>query len=228
MVACHDSKHPVTGYCISEEWQSLIRGLSYPNTPVEIRTPCHLYPSTELLSTFLAPTAWKVGRPGWKLGGLERHLLTRVSWHFAIFTTDGTSAVNFNKKSEPMHPPPSQTGWLITIGAVQHIWRKVSEEHKFRFVETRNLNQDALENAFGAICLHCGSNSNPSAGRFVDALKTVIINGLAYRSLHGTNCEDDGASLLDKLHSFLKPSNDSSTSPSTSHDNELHLFASVQ
>jgi hypothetical protein len=21
-----------------------------------------------------------------------------------------------------MHPPPSQTGWLITIGAVQHVW----------------------------------------------------------------------------------------------------------
>jgi hypothetical protein len=31
-----------------------------------------------------------------------------------------------------------------------------------------------------------------------------------------TNCEDDGASLLDKLHSFLKPSN----APSTSHDGE--------
>ena len=29
-----------------------------------------------------------------------------------------------------------------------------------------------------------------------------------------------GASLLDKLHSFLKPSNASSTSPSTSHDSE--------
>jgi hypothetical protein len=36
----------------------------------------------------------------------------------------------------------------------------------------------------------------------------------------GTNCEDDGASLLDKLHSFLKPSNAPSTSPSTSHDGE--------
>jgi len=54
----------------------------------------------------------------------------------------------------------------------------------------------------------------------VDAEKTVIINGLAYRSLYGTNCEEDGASLLDKLHSFLKPSSASSTSPSTSHDSE--------
>ena len=68
--------------------------------------------------------------------------------------------------------------------------------------------------------MHCGSYSNPSAGQFVDALKTVIINGLAYRSLYGTNREDGGASLLDKLHSFLKPSNASSTSPLTSHDSE--------
>jgi hypothetical protein len=123
-----------------------------------------------------------------------------------------------NKESEPMRPPPSQTRWLITIGAVQHVWRKVREEHKFRFLETRNLYQDALENTFGAIHLHCGSNNNPSVGHFVDALKTLIINGLAYSSLFGTNCEDDGASLPDKLHSFLKPSNATSTCPSISHD----------
>jgi len=39
-------------------------------------------------------TPWQVGRPGWKLGVLDRHLLTRVSWHFAFLTTDGKSAVN--------------------------------------------------------------------------------------------------------------------------------------
>ena len=71
-----------------------------------------------------------------------------------------------------MQPPPSQTGWLITIDAVQHVWRKMSEEQKFKFLETRNLNQDALENTFGAIHLHCGSNNNPSVGQFVDALKS--------------------------------------------------------
>jgi hypothetical protein len=47
-----------------------------------------------------------------------------------------------NKESEPMHLPPSQTGWLITMGDVQHVWRKVSEKHNFKYLETRNLNQD--------------------------------------------------------------------------------------
>ena len=90
-----------------------------------------------------------------------------------------------NKESEPMRPPPSQTCWLTTVGAVQHVRRKVSEGRKYKFLETRNLNQDALENTFGGVHLHCGSNNSPFVGQFVDALKTVIINGLAYRSLHG-------------------------------------------
>jgi len=77
-----------------------------------------------------------------------------------------------------------------------------------------------LENTFGAIHLHCGSNNNPSVGQFVDALKTVIINGLSYRGLLDLNFEDDGATLLDNLHSFLKPSSVSSLSQSTSRDGD--------
>ena len=65
--------------------------------------------------------------------------------------------------------------------------------------------------------MHCRSNNNPSVGQFVDALKAVII---AYRGLLDRNCEDDVASLLDNLHSFLKPSNVSSPSQLTSHDRE--------
>jgi hypothetical protein len=77
--------------------------------------------------------------------------------------------------------------------------------------------QDALENTFGAIHLHCWSNSNPTVGQFLGALKTVIISGLAYRGLHDCKCEYDGASLLDNLHSFFKLSCVSSSSLLTSH-----------
>jgi hypothetical protein len=57
-------------------------------------------------------------------------------------------------------------------------------------------------------------------GQFVDALKTVIINGLAYRSLLDPKYEDDGDTHLDNLHSFLRPSSISSLSLSTSHDRQ--------
>ena len=63
----------------------------------------------------------------------------------------------------------------------------MSEEQKFKHLETRNSYRVALENTFGVMHLHCGPNDNPSAGQFLDALKTVIINGLASRS------KNDGA-----------------------------------
>ena len=47
-----------------------------------------------------------------------------------------------------------------------------------------------------------GSNNNSSVGQFVDALKTVIISGLACRSLLNPNCEDDGATLLNNLQAI--------------------------
>jgi hypothetical protein len=53
----------------------------------------------------------------------------------------------------------------------------------FDCVETINLNQDLLENTFGVIRLHCGSNNNPIVGQFVDALETSLVNDLAYSGL---------------------------------------------
>jgi len=76
-----------------------------------------------------------------------------------------------------------------------------------------------LENTFGAIRLHCRSNST-SVGQAVDALKTVIISGLALRGLRNSNSEDDGATLLDYLHPCLKPSVVSSPNQSISHDRQ--------
>ena len=58
----------------------------------------------------------------------------------SIFLKDGKPA--FNK------PSPSQNGWLVSIGAVRHVWRMLKEAG-FKYLETRNLNQDPLENTFG-------------------------------------------------------------------------------
>jgi len=59
----------------------------------------------------------------------------------------------------------------------------------FDYLETQSLNQYPLENTFGVIHLHCGSNNNPSVGQFVDSLKTSIISGLVHTCLHNANCE---------------------------------------
>ena len=94
----------------------------------------------------------------------------------------------------------------------------MNEEQKFKYLETPN--RDALENTFGVMHLHCGSNDNLSAGQLLDALKTVSVNGVAYRS------KDDGACLLGKLHTFNEPSNASSTSRGTeTTDSVTYVFS---
>jgi hypothetical protein len=131
------------------------------------------------------------------------------SW---IFLKDGKPAFK--------QPTPSQNGWITDIGAIQHVWRTLKSAG-FDYLETRNLNQDPLENPFGIIRLHGGSNNNPTVGQFVDALKTRIINGLAYTGLRYANCDGDDSELLDNLHSLLKESSASRPNPSTSHGREI-------
>jgi hypothetical protein len=93
-------------------------------------------------------------------------------------------------------------------------------------LHTQNLNQDPLENIFGAIRSYCALNNNPTVGQFIDAQKTTISNGLAFRGLWGTNCEDDGTSLLDNLQSLLREPDTSLPNPSTSRCKEKHVPAS--
>jgi len=110
----------------------------------------------------------------------------------------GVSSWTFLKDGKPAFnkPPPSQNGWLVNISAVLHMCRML-KEIGFKYLETGSLNQDRLGNTYDVINLHSGSNNNQTVGQFVDALKTCIINGLAFRDLRNTNCEDDKTQLLE-------------------------------
>jgi hypothetical protein len=133
------------------------------------------------------------------------------SW---IFPKDG--------KSTFKRPPPSQTGWLIDIAAAQHVWRTLKEA-EIDYLETQSLNQDPLENTFGTLHFHCGSNNNSTVRKFSDTVKTSIINGLAS---HDTNCEEDDTCLLDNLHSLLRGLDASPPDPSTCHIRETLIMFS--
>jgi hypothetical protein len=127
----------------------------------------------------------------------------------------------FLKDGKPtlLHCPPIENGWLIDITATQNLWRTLKGAG-LKYLPTQNLNQDPLENIFRAIHPYCGSNNHPIVGQFVDALKANIINGLAFRSLCGANCEDDGATVLDNLQSMFSSPDASSPNSSTSHGKE--------
>ncbi|KAL1498035.1 hypothetical protein ABEB36_008897 [Hypothenemus hampei] len=97
--------------------------------------------------------------------------------------------------------PPSQKGWLTTLRAIKGVWDYLYA-NGFASLRTRALNQDPLENFFGAIRSGCGGADNPTIVQFVGSMKTQIINGLSTNKLGG-NCEEDESSLLTNLQAFL-------------------------
>ncbi|XP_063226077.1 uncharacterized protein LOC134532935 isoform X2 [Bacillus rossius redtenbacheri] len=105
------------------------------------------------------------------------------------------------KRRSSVSHPPSQWGWITSINAAIHVWNVLSEAG-FQYLQLRNLNQDALENLFGAVRSYCGSNFNPTTSHFTAALKTAVINNLAFKGYSG-NCQPDNASVLTDLQSFL-------------------------
>ncbi|KAJ8946192.1 hypothetical protein NQ317_000971 [Molorchus minor] len=114
-------------------------------------------------------------------------------WHFQRYTTTQSSVPT---------KPPSQTGWLTTINAIQGIWAYL-HSRGVKSLRPRSLNQDPLENLFGGIRGGCGSGDNPTAAQFSGSLKTQILNGLTHQKIIGSNCEEDEHQLLSNLTEFL-------------------------
>lgn len=117
-------------------------------------------------------------------------------WEAAIKSIDGLKFLNCDKR------PASQYGWLATIRAVRMLWNVVTKEG-FHHLETRNLNQDPVENFFGIIRQNCGQNHHPNVPQFVSALKTALIDGFSAPSTR-QNCEMDEGNFLSNLRSFLE------------------------
>jgi hypothetical protein len=94
------------------------------------------------------------------------------------------------------------------------------ESDRFDYFETLKLNQDPLENTYSTIRLHRYSKDNPNVAQFIYTLKISNINGHAFRGLCGSNCNEDGDTLLDDLHNLLRASDASPPKPSTSRRRE--------
>lgn len=123
---------------------------------------------------------------------LWNKLLPKIeSWNFISKTGKG--------KKEKM---PFKSGWIRTIKATKELW-KVCNDKGFRFLRTRSLNQDPLENTFAAIRNYGASNVNPNCYQFVSSFKTSVLNNLIVPPSN-KNCEMDNSSILDNLRTFLE------------------------
>lgn len=108
------------------------------------------------------------------------------------------------KTKRPVKCIPSLKNWKFTLRGFQKIW-KIIKNKGIRFLKTRNINQDSLENFFGLIRSHGRRNINPSCSQFCGSYKTLLINNFTARRSVGSNCENiNDGDLLFTLKQFVK------------------------
>ena len=90
-------------------------------------------------------------------------------------------------------------GWLITINAIILIWKHLQQHHNFKFLFTRRLNTDPLENFFGTIRQQGGNSDNPTPTQFIRAFRKLLFSSL-FTSDTG-NCTEDLDVLLSQFSS---------------------------
>ncbi|XP_042150095.1 uncharacterized protein LOC120847938 isoform X4 [Ixodes scapularis] len=104
-------------------------------------------------------------------------------------------------KFQSRRQPQTTIGWQVTIRSVLMLWDELSNSYDFKFLLTRRLQQDPLENIFGAIRQMLGCNTNPNVNQFTSGLKHIGIKKL-FRLSNNGNVEDEKADLLKELPIF--------------------------
>ena len=89
--------------------------------------------------------------------------------------------------------------WLVTLNAILSIWEDVKQNHNFKFLFTRRLNTDPLENFFGTIRQQGVNCDNPSPTQFTRAFRKLLLSSLLNSSTG--NCAEDLDSLLSQFSS---------------------------
>lgn len=115
---------------------------------------------------------------------------------------------------------PTVTNWEWTLDGIEVLLKKLQLEFNVTSVWLRHLNQDPLENFFGAARSHGCRNVNPSCDQFEAAFATLLINNLNSVNTRGKNCEED---FCHALHALVITDNSEATSTSVTVDIEKIL-----
>lgn len=137
---------------------------------------------------------------------LWNRMLPEISnWIFESKPTQSKDNKNIESKGKTQTTKkemPFKAGWIRTIQATKELFEMLSQQG-IKFLKTRNLNQDPLENTFAGIRSYGAANTNPNCLQFIAALKTSLLNNLIVPISNGQNCEKDDATVLDNLQSFV-------------------------
>ena len=121
-------------------------------------------------------------------------------------------------------------GWLVTLNAILQVWEHLKTHYSFKFLLTRRLNSDPIENFFGAIRQQGGNNDNPTPAQFTRAFRKLFFSSFLQTS--NGNCDQDLDTLLaqfsnekSNMPTLVKPSNQPNTldiGPTDYHDNDVN------
>ena len=111
-------------------------------------------------------------------------------------------------------------GWLITLNAIILIWEHLKTKHNFKFLLTRRLNTDPLENFFGTIRQQGGNSDNPTPVQFSSAFRKLFFSTFLTSSTG--NCAADFDDLLANFEKKGKARPVIST-PTTQHTSTLEI-----
>lgn len=133
------------------------------------------------------------------LGPIKPNSIHHSKWKEGIKLLNTMYFVN--KRTGKKESVPSIKNWVWTLEGFELLTNKL-KDHDITSVWGRHLNQDALENFFGAIRSNGYRNTNPTVDTFESAFATLLVNNLSSIHTPATNCENDYAAAL---HSFLIP-----------------------
>lgn len=89
-----------------------------------------------------------------------------------------------------------QKCWLVTINGIRKLWENLSNVG-FKYLKTKRVNSDSLENFFGAIRQQGGNCINPTSVQFQRAFRKLFCQNYLHSS--NMNCKDDLDELLIRL-----------------------------
>ena len=67
-------------------------------------------------------------------------------------------------------------GWVMTLNAILLIWEHLKKTRDFKFLLTRQLNTDPIENFFGTIRQQRGNSDNPTPSQFTSAFRKLFFS----------------------------------------------------
>ena len=126
-------------------------------------------------------------------------------WQQAITKIGNMRYVDKNT-FKPLPNPPSLVNWRYTLHGIRELWRTVKKKG-FRYLQTGYVNQDPLENFFGALRSYGRRYVTPTCWQSEGVYKSLLVNNLVSKHSSGANCLDDKGKSINLLTVLSKAEN---------------------